>query len=234
KLEEEFECWQRSSPARLSAEDRAAIRALARDLPAVWQAATTTPADRQRIVRLLVERVEVTVDKASERVEVMLAWVGGHEQKHVLSRRVSRYEQQSDYPHLVARLRELSEQRLPAAGIAERLNAEGFRPPKRTDRFNKVMVCRLQVQLGLRHRERLGSRVGLQADEWRVGELARHLGVPRDTIRRWQRVGWLQSYRDENGYWVLWADAEEVARLRALHGLPRTWENKGRLAELQK
>jgi len=35
---------------------------LAADLPAVWSAATTTPVDRQRIARLLLERVAVTVD----------------------------------------------------------------------------------------------------------------------------------------------------------------------------
>lgn len=234
QLEEEFERWQRSCPRRLSPEDRATIRELAGDLPTVWQAATTTPADRQRLVRLLVERIDLTVDKASERIEVAVTWVGGQQQRQTLSRRVSRYEQQSDYPRLVARLRELSAQRRTAAQIAEQLNAEGFRPPKRTERFNKVMVCRLQVQLQLRHRERLGSRTGLRPDEWRVGQLARHLGVPRDTVRRWQRVGWLHSYRDADGYWMLWADAEEVARLQALHALPRTWENKARLAELKK
>jgi DNA invertase Pin-like site-specific DNA recombinase len=233
-LEEEFERWQHLAPAQLSAADRAAIRALAADLPTVWQATTTTAADRQRIVRLLLERVELTVDKASEYLSVKVTWVGGHEQQQMLARRVSRYEQQSDYPRLVVRLRELSEQRQPAGRIAEQLNAEGFRPPKRTERFSKAMVCRLQVQLGLRHRERLGSRAGLQAHEWRVGELARHLGVPRDTVRRWQRVGWLHAYRDADGYWILWADSDEVARLLALNALPRTWENKERLAELTK
>ena len=54
----------------LAPTDEQAIRALAADLPAVWPAATTTPADRQRIARLLLERVVVTVDKASERVDV--------------------------------------------------------------------------------------------------------------------------------------------------------------------
>jgi hypothetical protein len=61
----------------LSASDRDAIRELAADLPAVWQAETTTPADRQRIARLLLERVEVTVDKQREQVEVRLHWAGG-------------------------------------------------------------------------------------------------------------------------------------------------------------
>ena len=111
------------------------IRALAADLPAVWAAPTTTPADRQRVARLLLERVVVTVDKASERVDVALHWVGGAVRSHTLARPVRRYDQQSDYPRLVARLRELCGQRRTAAAIAERLNAEGFRPPKRTNRF---------------------------------------------------------------------------------------------------
>ena len=76
--------WRRSTsdgsgrpPADSRADDERSIRALAADLPAVWHAATTTPAERQRIARLLLERVAVTVDKASERVDVELHWVGG-------------------------------------------------------------------------------------------------------------------------------------------------------------
>ena len=112
------------------------IRALAADLPAVWSAATTTPADRQRIARLLLERVVVTVDKASERVDVTLHWVGGAVRPHTLTRPVRRYDQQSDYPRLVgAAAGVVRASGSTAAAIAERLNAEGFRPPKRTDRF---------------------------------------------------------------------------------------------------
>jgi hypothetical protein len=234
QLEEQFERWQRTAPVQLSAADRTAIRTLAADLPAVWHAATTTPADRQRIIRLLLERVELTVDKSSERLEVKVTWVGGHEQRQVLVRPVGSYAQHSDYPRLVARLRELSARRLPAWRIADRLNAEGFHPPKRVEQFSKKMVYRLQVQLGLPHRARMGSRAGLQANEWRVSQLARHLGVRRDTVERWQRAGWLHAYRDGDGYWTLWADADELARLRALHALPRTLTNKERLAELRK
>ena len=70
QLEDEYERWQRTAPGRLSPDDERAIRSLAGDLPAVWRAATTTPAERQRIARLLVERVSVVVDKGSERVDV--------------------------------------------------------------------------------------------------------------------------------------------------------------------
>jgi DNA invertase Pin-like site-specific DNA recombinase len=234
QLQEEFEAWQRSAPARLSAQDQQAIGTLAEDLPAVWAAATTTPAERQRIARLLLERVTVIVDKESERVDVTLRWAGGAESEHTLSRPVGRYEQQADYPRLVGRLKELSSSKLNSSEIAERLNAEGFRPPKRTDHFTGSMVLRLSIQLGLARRQRYGSAVGLGPDEYRPAGLARHLGVKRDTLVRWMRVGWVNVRRDDQGHRIVWADADELQRLRELHGLPRTWENKERLAELKK
>jgi DNA invertase Pin-like site-specific DNA recombinase len=234
QVEEEFERWQRSAPARLSAEDERAIRSLAADLPAVWQAATTGATDRQRIARLLLERVAVTVDKASERVAVELHWAGGLVQAHTLTRRVSRYDQQADYPRLVERLRALCQERLGSAAIAARLNAEGFRPPKRTNRFTGSMVLRLIGQLGLTRRPPHGSVAGLGRDAYRPAGLARRLGICRDTVRRWLRAGWLQARRDADGHHIIWADADELWRLRELHALPRTWANKGRLAELKK
>jgi DNA invertase Pin-like site-specific DNA recombinase len=234
QLEEEYRCWQQSVAARLTAADQAAIRMLARDLPAVWQADTTAPAERQRIARLLLERVTVMVDKESERVDVQLHWAGGLTSTHRLARPVSRYDQQTSYPRLVQRLRELSEQRHSSSAIAARLNAEGFRPPKRTQRFTAAMVQRLTLRLGLIRRQRHGSREGLGRHEYRPTELAHRLGISRDLVRRWLRVGWLNVRRDEDGHHIIWADAGELRRLRALHRLPRTWANKARLAELKK
>jgi DNA invertase Pin-like site-specific DNA recombinase len=232
QVEDEYERWRRSAPGRLSPDDESAIRALAADLPAVWEAATTSPAERQRIARLLIEHVYVISDKSSERVAVELRWAGGAVQSHTLGRPVARYELQSDYPRLVERLRALCQERLSSAAIAERLNAEGFRPPKRTNRFTGEMVLRLTSRLGLERRERHGSPAGLGRDEYRPMGLARRLGMSRDTVRRWLRAGWLTVRRDAEGHHVIWADASELRRLRELHQLPRTGENKGRLAEL--
>lgn len=234
QLEDEFEAWKRSAPGRLSEEDLGAIRALAADLPGLWRAETTLPQDRQRIARLLLEQVTATVDKESERVDVKLRWVGGQQTEHTLSRPVSRYDQQSDYPRLVSRLRELCSERLSASDMADRLNAEGFRPPKRTDHFTRSMVQRLTLHLGLLRRRPHGSKDGLGKDEYRPAGLAKKLGVKRDTVRRWMRVGWLNLRKDDDGHALIWADADELKRLRELRRLPRTWANKERLAELQK
>ncbi len=233
QMEDDFARWQRTAPGRLTPEDERAIRELAQDLPAVWHAATTAPAERQRIARLLIEGVSVAVDKASERVDVEIRWVGGSAESHTLSRPVKRYDIQADYPRLVERLRAWGAEGLSAATMAERLNTEGFRPPKRAERSSAAMVRRLLWHLGLARREPHGSLAGLGRDEYRPGSLARRLGVTRDTVRRWLRAGWLTTWRDADGHHVIWADASELRRLREVHRLPRTWANKGRLARLK-
>lgn len=140
----------------------------------------------------------------------------------------------ADYPKLAAQLRALQKERLDAREIAGRLNAAGFRPPKRTTHFTGPMVRGLLERLGLPGRERLGSRTGLSPDEWRPGALARHLDISRDTLHKWRDKRWLNARRDADGHWILWADAAETVRLRELHALPRTWANKSRLQQLIK
>jgi DNA invertase Pin-like site-specific DNA recombinase len=216
RLEDEYDRWVRSAPARLTDEDARAIRSLAADIPAVWAAETTTPADRQRIARLLLERVTVAADRASERVEVGLHWVGGLARSHVIARPVTRYDLRSDYPQLLDRLRELAGAGLGAARIAERLNAEGFRPPRQAERFTASIVWRLANRLGVPRRRHFGSAMGLGPDEFRPMALARRLGVSRQTVRRWLDLGWVRSRRDADGRHVLWADASEQSRLRGL------------------
>ena len=54
----------------LTADERAAIKHLASDIPALWTAPTTAAADRQAIARLMLERVVVTVQGESEAVLV--------------------------------------------------------------------------------------------------------------------------------------------------------------------
>ena len=53
RLEAEYERFQRELPQAPSPAELAAIRQLTNDLPALWQAPTTTREERQTIVRLL-------------------------------------------------------------------------------------------------------------------------------------------------------------------------------------
>ena len=63
--------------------------ALAGDIPALWAAPTTTIADPKRLIRAVVDSVQVTAEGATERVHVTVTWAGGHRTRADLLRPVA-------------------------------------------------------------------------------------------------------------------------------------------------
>lgn len=238
RLGEEYARFCHSQPEGLSASEREQIRALAQDLPGLWQAATTTAADRQRVVRLLVEEVVVTVRGASERVDVTIRWAGGQQSAHPLVRPVQRYEQMADYAKLIKRIAEIREEGRSSAEVAEQLNREGFHPPKRSPTFNGAMVARLLAKSSRSGpRPQAVEQAGLLGQqEWLLSDLARKLQMPQATLHRWVRVGWVHARKlaTPGGHWAVWADQDELERLSQLRTCPRGWSEEPVLAKLTK
>jgi DNA invertase Pin-like site-specific DNA recombinase len=217
RLAEDYERFCRSQPATLSAAEQEHIRSLARDIPQLWHADTTTAAERQRLVRFLIEQIEVAVQGETDQVEVSIRWTGGFVSRHRLARAVQRYEQLADYERLRARIDELRAAGKSMACVAECLNQEGFHPPKRAERFNSAMVAGFLSKGGRSGpRPQALSVAGLlQKGEWLLTDLARQLDMPSATLHRWRKVGWVHARKlpVAGGHWALWADAAEVKRL---------------------
>jgi DNA invertase Pin-like site-specific DNA recombinase len=220
RLTEEYERFCRSQPATLSAAEQEQIRSLARDIPQLWNADTTTATERQRLIRFLIERIEVAVRGETDHVEVAVHWTGGFVSRHPLARPVQCYEQLTDYSRLRARIAELRAAGKSMAAVAECLNQEGFRPPKRATRFTKDMVAGFLAK-GSRSGPRpvaLSAAGLLHKGEWLLTDLARQLGMPSATLHRWRKVGWVHARKLSvpGGHWALWADAAELKRLTRL------------------
>lgn len=227
-LRADYERFQAEQPATLSVAEREAIRQLASDIPALWRAPTTTPADRQAIIRQLVERVVVTVQGQSEIVEVQVHWFGGYGTQATLSRPVARWEQLSYYPQLLVRVATLFEQGQPTATIAATLTAEGWRPAKRRETFNADMVRSLLARQGLRTpRPAPATTVPREANEWTLQELVHQLAIPYSTLYVWLHKGVLTARQEtslSHPIWLIQADATELNRLRSLHTAPKQWQ----------
>jgi len=225
QLKADYRRFLASQPITLSASEREAIRRLANDLPALWHAETTTAADRQAIIRQLVERVVVTVQGESEHVDLEVHWIGGHRTQTRRRRPVARLDQLSYYPALLARAAALHQQGLRRGAIAEVLNAEGWRPAKRRQTFTADMVRSLLVRQGLSASKVRPRSVTREADEWTLPALAYTLEMPHPTLYAWLRKGHLRARHDQrSGQWVIRANASELQRLRALRQAPRTWK----------
>jgi len=225
RLGEEHDRFLAARPRLLSDAERAQIRAVAADIPALWHADTTTDSDRKHLVRCLIERVELTVLGDSERVHARITWSGGHHSDTELIRPVARLTQLSYYPQLTDRIRELAAAGNSPARIAEQLNADGLRPPKRRDRFGAQGVRDLMHDLGVAipGPPRPRPAIQLPPNQWWRADLARYLGMPDVTLYNWITRGWVTAHQhpDPPHRWIVHADPAEIDRLRALHHRPR-------------
>jgi DNA invertase Pin-like site-specific DNA recombinase len=225
RLEGEYATYCRSQPAGLSAAERDEIRALARDMPELWRADTTTPADRQRVVRFLIERVVLAVQGATDQVEVVIHWAGGCASEHRLVRPVQSYEQLADYGRLRGRIEELRGEGRSMAVVADCLNREGFHPPKRAGRFTQSMIATFLAKQGRSgpRPQALDAAGLLRAGEWLLTDLARELGMPPATLHSWRKHSWVHARKlpVAGGYWALWADGRDLKRLVRLRRFQR-------------
>jgi hypothetical protein len=218
-LRREHERYLARQPPRLSEAEQAAIRRLAKDVPALWQAASTTAADQQAIARLMLDQVTILVEGSSERAVIECHWAGGMRTRHDLLRPVARFEQLHDFDRLLARITELRQQGLAAAAIAARLNSEGWRPPKRAS-FNEPMLHRLLQRHGLGGQRPIWTRHAPRQDEqeWTLQELADRLGVGHPTVYGWLRQGRLHGRLAHVGgqrIWLARLCETEIDRLRS-------------------
>jgi DNA invertase Pin-like site-specific DNA recombinase len=230
-LEDDYARFCQEQPRHLTAQDRERIGALAEDLPALWQAETTTAADRRAVVRQLIERVVVTRRGGGEEVEVVVRWRGGAESRHEVQQGLRRYDQLGDYESLRSRVTALRGEGQTGEQIAEILNREDYRTP-RGGSFNGDRVRRLfmlfglpGVPAGVRGSEGLPGR-----HEWWLPDLAAELGVKPIVVHRWRWSGWVQARQlpGDNGRWIVWADGVERRRLRRLRR--HEIQNRGREA----
>ncbi len=220
RLQEEF---ARSRPGRsqeLTALDRERIASLATDLPALW--AMAGPADRQAILRHLVERVEIEATEHSEATRLTIRWVGGGISRHELVRPVFTYEQLGNLPQLRERIRELMAAGRGSGEIAAQLNEEGFRSPRGDQRFKADRIRQIVCRLGLRRRRSSlpADAPRLKSHESWMTDLAEELAIPVPTLMAWCRRGWVEARKVEAVVfrWVVWADESEKRRLKQLAG----------------
>jgi hypothetical protein len=229
RLQQDYDRFCHEQPKVLSQTEREAIRLLSQDIPALWEAPTTTNEDRKQIVRQMIERIVVSVEGVSERVRTEIQWAGGTQTEGAFTRPVARLEQLSYYPRMCERVRVLAAEGLGSREIAEHLNTEGYHPPKRRRTFGGGAVRELMNRLGLiEPRSQSRRQEDLEENEWWLPELAREIGMPEVTLYSWVLGGWVEGRQlpSPSRRWVLWADPAELERIRQFRALPRGYLNR--------
>jgi hypothetical protein len=223
QIQEDYDRYRAERPRDLSVSDRESIRALAQNIPALWTAPSTSNADRQIIVRHLIDRIEVDRRGRTEFLDVTVHWAGGSITQHEVVRSVTRYVHLRDWPRLEARILQLRDAGRTAKEIAQTLNAEGFRTPQRGKKYSAQMISKLASRFGMVGPRPHGQTQGtpLSDHEWWLTDLARELSIPWSTLAGWCRKGWVRGRQTANRWWIVWADEQECERLRLLRSSPR-------------
>lgn len=194
-LEQDYQQWQSQHQKPLSADERAALLALGADLPKLWQAPSTSFADRKQMVRLVVE--EVLVDQHRERgmLHYRVNWQTGASSEHSYRRSVRSYDDHPDRAALEARLKELHAETKMDHEMAAALNAEGFKTA-RGQAFSKNLVWMLRAKWGLPSVQATpASRLRFDDGSYTVQGVAQLLGVFPGTIYTWLNKGKLKGHQ---------------------------------------
>ncbi len=226
EVESEAAKFQGHKTRVLSAEQRAKILALARDLPRVWRAPTTESKDRKPMLRLLV--ADITVENLARTRQVILhiRWQGSACSDVTVTRRTPIAERVRHPAAIVERVRELSSD-MTDAQIAQALNAQGLHSSK----GQPFTLSRIKW---IRHRYVVPiTRLPVQRPgEITVKQLADELGVSICFVHYWIKQGVI-NVRQIDGRGPLWTTLTEQQR-STLHDRVRdSGHLKGRHCEAQ-
>jgi DNA invertase Pin-like site-specific DNA recombinase len=176
---------ERARPAPLTDDERAALARLARDLPRMWNAATTTDRDRKELLRTLVGDVVITVHAADKRADVEICWEGGARSELAVPLNARGPERRRLPEDTVELIRRLAAHH-PDHQIASILARNGHR----TGTGLAFTASRVRSA-----RQRAGIPAAPPPDPTSqlvtINQAATQLGVSLFTIRRWLRDGLL-------------------------------------------
>jgi hypothetical protein len=77
QLERTYAQAEREAEWNLTAEERAAITELSRDLPAIWSAETTTNQERKQLLRMAIDSVQLDGIRQAGQIEIQIHWRSG-------------------------------------------------------------------------------------------------------------------------------------------------------------
>ena len=188
EAQEHYDRQQQRRQRELSAQQQAALHALADRFPAVWNNPETSARERKRLLRLLVE--DVTLLK-SEQIQLHVRLKGGQHRTLTLPLPLPAWQIRKTDPVLVKKIDEMIEHHTDTE-IVEILNERGHRSGE--GRLVNLPILRhLKQAYNLRsRRQRLRDR-GLLT----LGEIAQQLDVSTSTIKRWRLIGLLVGHASD-------------------------------------
>jgi DNA invertase Pin-like site-specific DNA recombinase len=187
-------------------QDKTEILSLAKELPRIWSKPSTTPKDRKRILRLLIEDVTIFAESRNPIIRLGLRWRNHHCEELWVSKPLPPHMATKHSPEIVELVRTLSET-MTDQQIANQMNESGKRTSNgRMFTINSIQWIRYVHKIpGYSSRRR-----GLS-----VKEVAEHFKVDPGVVYYWLNRGILTATKIAPGYpWDIQLDEQKEIELR--------------------
>ena len=184
--EAEAELAEQTKPAPEPSHEQ--LEALARDVPALWAADSTSEKDRKRLLRAVIADVTITSQPEDREVQVGIRWRTGATEQHTIQRPPSINDTTRTPPETVELITRLARQRTNSE-IAAELNAAGLRTGKGLP-FDDHAVRHIRRANNIR------TTPPPDDDRLTVDQVAERLGVSPGVIYAWISHDKLVAHRD--------------------------------------
>lgn len=218
QVEQEYTQAQHHELRPLTTDEQQAVRQLAQDLPALWQATTTTDVDRKRLLQLVVREVILTVHPDTHSADFTIVWSGEVLTQHPVTCPPLGWHCITA-TETVQQIRELAVS-LPDHQIAERLNAAGIHTQTgKLWTYERVRSIRKQHAIPT-HCPLDPTQSGSRGDGLLSAQTAaQRLQVSPATVHLWAAQGVLVSDQRLSGS-KLWVRVDESDLTRLNGSLP--------------
>ena len=185
-----------ATAAALDQQQRDKIRALAVDLPALWNDPGTPMRDRKRLIRLLI--TDVTLTRGQDTITAAIRFPGGSHRILHLPVPLNAWQLRKTPDEVITLIDQLLEHHT-YAQIAGTLNTRKAPHGGHTAPWTGEHVARYSHERGLRsHHQRLRDRGLLTLDE-----IARQLPAHTQSIKRWHQLGLITGEQaDDRGVFL--------------------------------
>jgi DNA invertase Pin-like site-specific DNA recombinase len=222
-----YEQARQTGNTPLTDDQQARIRALASDLPALFNDPATPMRERKRLIRLLI--TDVTLIRASEHITAHVRLSAGAPHTLTIPRPLRAWEAHTTPATTIALIDELLADH-PYDEAVEILNQRGL-----TGGWGKPFTVPSLTQL-CRNRNIPDLRQRLRAQGMlTLAEIASNLGVTSDTIKRWQHQGHITGRRIDGRRAYLYHPGQsrppDGRRRQRSQAVPATRNNRRRLIE---
>ena len=203
QIEEQYAQFQATEACIGSDAQRKMVLALAKDLPRLWNAKTTTAKDRKRILRLLIKDITVEKNQAERKAILHVRWQGGVNTDIELELPAPIADRLRYPSEIVEKVRTLAVT-LMDSDIAAELNAQGIRSAK-DKAFTKAMVS------WIRFKHKIPCADLKCPNELTVDEVMARFGVSRHVVYYWIERRIVEARQLKRGlpYWITITEEKE-------------------------